>query len=283
MKKNIISIFFFLVLSTAMFAQNKYISLQYGYSAGMNSTFVTEANVVYSTTGSYTGTLSNKNLALGQGGTGALSFGCFLTNNVGFELAVSSFVSSDNKITLHEVHPLDAYSNVDYVIKANYRANSIAFAPSLIISTDIRQKYTLYNRCGLLLAYSTLTADNDNTATVRWDRSNMTLTKSFVGNIRLGFVAALGGTYQLNKKLTAFGELQVRALSFVPTKSTITKYVLNGEDNLSELSTSQKETVFKDEVNNAGTSLPSTQPSVDLKQTYSLSGVGLSVGLRYNL
>lgn len=59
------------------------------------------------------------------------------------------------------------------------------------------------------------------------------------GGIALGIKAAVGVEYPLTKFISIFGEIQARAISFSPKHGKVTKYTVDGVDQLSTLSTKQ--------------------------------------------
>jgi len=102
------------------------------------------------------------------------------------------------------------------------------------------------------------------------------------GKLNLGLDAAAGFRYGLGGGLNLYGELDYRTSSFMEDKWTLTKYSVNGVDQLGSLNTSQKETEFsKSYSSSASTSTGS--PSQALADKYPSSYFGLRVGIAYDL
>jgi hypothetical protein len=73
-------------------------------------------------------------------------------------------------------------------------------------------------------------------------------------------------------------EFDVINMSYAPTKGEVIEYIYNGEDRLSGLSTSDKETDFVDELS-SGSSYNSWEPRKELKQKYPFGSMEINVGI----
>jgi hypothetical protein len=88
-------------------------------------------------------------------------------------------------------------------------------------------------------------------------------------------MAGIGFSYKLNEKFGLFSEIKMNNLSYSPKWYRLKKETINGED-ITALR--QKNTEL---VNSYSTSY-SGESSVNIKEAFPFSSVGLSVGIKYN-
>jgi hypothetical protein len=101
------------------------------------------------------------------------------------------------------------------------------------------------------------------------------------GGIALGIKAAVGVEYPVTKLIAVFAEVQGRAISFAPKHGKITKYTVDGADQLSSLSTRSKTWDFVKSKDNSVT-IPNDQPNQYLRVSHSVSNAALVVGVGFN-
>jgi hypothetical protein len=283
MKKIVLSSLVILISVSSVWSQKMYLSIKSGYSLGIEPRYVMEQNINYASTIVYSGSINNESLSLGNGINSTIAYGYFFTNHLGMELGLSYLSGSSNTINQRTSMPIGDFPNLTVASTDIYKSTSFCFSPSLIIATDRTKKYSLYSRTGVLIATSTMV--NEQTITKSFigytstEEKNIALT----GDVRLGFTTSVGVAYQLSGKLTAFGELEMKSLSFVPSKGKTTRYTMDGEDKLSELSTSQREYKFYDGISNYSSGTDDSQSTYRLKSKYPLSSIGFNIGLRLSL
>ncbi|MEO8234221.1 MAG: outer membrane beta-barrel protein [Flavobacterium sp.] len=108
------------------------------------------------------------------------------------------------------------------------------------------------------------------------------------GGLAFGFHAGVGLNFGLTPKLSLFGELNMNNLSYAPEEGKLTKYNVNGVDQLPTLDISVKEYQYTDEnpyiiIGGGGTSPDPNQPYRAPKTSYSYSTIGINFGLKYSL
>lgn len=102
--------------------------------------------------------------------------------------------------------------------------------------------------------------------------------KKYDGSTGIGTKSILG--LELTKgNLGFFVQATMINMSYAPTKSEITKYVYNGQDELSSMTTYNKIIEFKDSIDPNAPYDPN-QPKQELKSYYPLSSLALSIGAR---
>ncbi|MFE3847209.1 outer membrane beta-barrel protein [Flavobacterium sp. LB3P45] len=107
-------------------------------------------------------------------------------------------------------------------------------------------------------------------------------------NATVGFLAALGTSYKLAKNLSAFGEVEYRNFTVHGKTKETTVYTVNGADALSTRTTAQIHSNYTDHLdsisnNSDFNTVDSTKPTDELSSYISISGVGLTLGLKYSL
>lgn len=109
-------------------------------------------------------------------------------------------------------------------------------------------------------------------------------------NPTVGFMASLGTSYKLATKLSAFAELEYRNFTVHGKTKETTEYQVNGVDRLNTLTTAQIHTNYVDSLNSNSNNqdtnavgFDSTRPMDELSSYISISGLGLTLGIRYDL
>ena len=109
-------------------------------------------------------------------------------------------------------------------------------------------------------------------------------------NPTLGFMSALGTSYKLGKNISAFAELEYRNFTVHGKTKETTEYTVNGTDALAGRSQAQIHSNYVDRLdvnsNNAATNpsgLNSAKPTDELSSYVGISGLGLTLGLKYSL
>ena len=102
----------------------------------------------------------------------------------------------------------------------------------------------------------------------------------YMGNVPLGFSAALGVTYNLNEKFSLYGEFDCNGINYSPKKYKLTKYSVNGVDELSTLPLRQTEIDFVKSFD-ASQSTSNDSPSKQLRQTFPFSNFEINIGASY--
>lgn len=216
--------------------------------------------------------------SLGVGMNYKLNLGYFFNKNLGFDLGLT--------LLKGPTQTLDSYlyeaANADMSTKAT--ATAIGFAPSLIYKLD----NGLYGRFGLATKIGGQTdIEVYNKAPRDADKYTVTTAKAEVnGKIPLGVTSALGYSYDINRNIAVFGEVEYLGISIKRNKFTYTEfdtsvYLNNGTiaapgvfsiDNLPP--GYEKETTYGDEYIG--------KPNTGLTSLSSYSSVAFNVGLKYS-
>jgi hypothetical protein len=105
------------------------------------------------------------------------------------------------------------------------------------------------------------------------------------GGLSFGMFLSGGYTKFVAKNLGISLELFSNLQNYVPRKGEITRYVVNGTDELSGLKKSQREFMISNEATYSSDNTPNDnwprKIAKDANLSYLLSGVGLQIGLHY--
>ncbi len=256
-----------LLLSATANAQT-YFNLGFGYGIGVAPGSYTFESTANSNGNSYTETTKSA-ISYGKGVQIVGAVGSMINQHVGVELGVSYLIGAKFK----EAHTFNSSTSI-----SQNSAKLIRLAPTVKLTTgnDVKP----YMKMGVSIGINPKIEQNvESTNSTSNDKSSQTILTR--GGIAIGFTGAVGVTAILNKYLSFFSELNIITQSWSPKKSTYTKYIENGIDQLGSFS-GNIETDYVSSVSSSDPTTPSS-PSKALKIFEPLSSVGLNVGLHIEL
>lgn len=251
-----------------LLAQNFYTSFNFGYAAPMAQQNVEEF-IDFEISPSLSGfTFEENKLSFGQGIQSKLGFGWRWTEQVSLELNLSYLLSKEFESTTE-----DNFSR-SWTLKGRI----FSLIPSLVYRAPIDDsKFEYYSRVGLIIGLAPSIVERIKIShPIQGEAAEMSL---FHGSQAIGFNGAMGVSLRINK-MVLFAEIDFRALSYSPTKKTLKESSVNGQSNIAIFSSSDKETVFLESL--GGGSDPNG-PQEALIESYSFSGIGLNIGVSYDL
>lgn len=105
--------------------------------------------------------------------------------------------------------------------------------------------------------------------------------RRYSGSFALGVKSAIGAEFTQGR-FVFYGQVTMIAMNYAPSKSEYTKYSLGGVDQLVNMTTSQKQTIYKTAITSGGTQDP-TLPSEQLKFYTPLNSISLNAGVMFKL
>ncbi|MGA2822003.1 MAG: outer membrane beta-barrel protein [Bacteroidales bacterium] len=259
------------VLANNLFAQGAYVNINAGYGLKMSSQNMPDYNMSNLTMDSTSSKLEQINASLGKGFNVEGAFGYMFTKNIGAELGISYLLGA-------KVKAKDTYmdgSTADYILSANM----LGINPSVVIAYGLN-KINPYAKFGLIIGFGSITYKEDHNETGSTEVRETKLN----GGTAFGLNAGAGVIFKLSKLLSLFGEIEMVNLSYSPAKGKLTKYTINGADQLPNLKTSEKEIDFVDQYTmDSKNPRPDSEPRQELKQKLPFGSVGLNIGLRIRL
>jgi hypothetical protein len=284
MKTNLILVAVLLLSAIQGTAQRFYVGANGGYAIPFLKQFITtnETNTTNSSSGSgSSSSTAEASKVYGNFGSGAnigITAGYFLTTNLAAELGYTYFMTGSIKAT---------YKSTDFNngTITNQNTQEITFNSSLYcFSGGIKYAYpqrfgTIYSRAGLLLAKSEITYDVNSTNSGSSPSSSRESSTTLSGPLYMGGYASLGFQKSITPVLSVFGEVTFQLLQFTPQKSAITKLNVNGQDQLSSLTTRDKEISYEESYTSSSTDPNS--PRKGIIQGMNFSSVGVKAGVIY--
>ncbi|WP_367756724.1 outer membrane beta-barrel protein [Flavobacterium sp. WC2430] len=225
--------------------------------------------------------------SFGEGFRTGLSIGYRFTDRLGVEMGVNYYAS--NSKTMVETISQDVT-----VLQAKGQVKALDLAPALVLYLGKVKGFEPYTKVGVIVPVSgkldiKTNAISNGAVIYRED--------VIKPNPTVGFLAALGTSYKISGKLAAFGEIEYRNFTVHGKDKEVTAYTYNGTDRLTlseghplYVTTAERYTNYSDHLdrnsNNQETNasgFDSSKPTDDLSSYISISGVGLTLGLRYSL
>jgi hypothetical protein len=173
----------------------------------------------------------------------------------------------------------------DYTTTPSYEYNEtitnetslFTITPSFVLFTDIG----LYGRAGVIFGIPFVnqlyTIEDGSTNQIIEGKQTIEEKIEFRGNIAFGFSGAVGMAVG-SDAIKFFIEADFNNLTWACSRSEITKYTVNGVDELPTMTTNQKVTNYVASYNNNVSSSPN-DPSTQLKAYMPLSAFGVKAGI----
>ncbi|NGY38935.1 outer membrane beta-barrel protein [Flavobacterium sp. XN-5] len=233
--------------------------------------------------------------SFGEGFRTGVTAGYRFNTRLGVEMGVNYYSSADKTM---------AQTTTDQIFVANgkpvYNFKSVGqitafdLAPALVLFLGEHAGFESYSKVGVIVPiHGDLEITTDAIAPTGV-ASPATVAVHSVDKVKpnptIGFMAALGTSYKLGKNISVFGELEYRNFTVHgKTKETI-EFTQNGQNALAGRTQAQIHTNYQDRLdtnsNNAATNpngLDSSKPMDELSSYVGISGLGLTLGLKYSL
>jgi hypothetical protein len=262
----------------------------------------------------YAGTLANNKLvsresvtgSFGQGFRSGITAGYRFSTRLGVEMAANYYISNE-KTMAQTTNRLASYNPqttvatyVDFTAQGEIKAFDLA--PAIVMFLGEAHGFEPYTKVGVIVPiHGTLDIKTDRTYTSFAGANQVAVTQAYSKdvvkpNATIGFMAALGTSYKLGKHISAFAELEYRNFTVHGKTKETTEYTENGVDKLNTTtafraaSTAATHTNYVDRLdtnsNNALTNpngVDTTKPMDELSSYVGISGLGLTLGLKYSL
>lgn len=233
--------------------------------------------------------------SFGQGFRTGFTAGYRFSTRVGVEMGVNYYSSNDktmaqtktDQIFISGGRPIFNFSSVGQI-------TAFDLAPALVLFLGEKNGFEPYTKVGVLLPVHGDLEITTNAVIPTGVASPATATlyqvDKVLPNPTVGFTATMGTTYKLGKKLSAFAELEYRNFTVHGKTKETTVYTINGQDALATKSKADIHTNYRDKLttssNNALTNpngLDKTKAMDELSSYVGISGLGMTIGLKYSL
>ncbi|MBS7254928.1 outer membrane beta-barrel protein [Flavobacterium branchiicola] len=235
--------------------------------------------------------------SFGQGFRTGIAAGYRFSVRLGVELGVNYYTSNDKKMAQTTsdlpITPAGVYS-----FKSVGQITAFDVAPALVMFLGEAHGFEPYTKVGVLVPiHGDLEITSDAYAPIAFSPTgvptafgNVHSVDKVKPNPTLGFTAAMGTSYKLGKHISAFAELEYRNFTVHGKTKETTDFTVNGNDALATRSTAQIHTNYRDGLdvnsNNALTNpngVNKDKPMDELSSYVGISGLGLTLGVKYSL
>lgn len=232
--------------------------------------------------------------SFGEGFRTGIAAGYRFNARVGVEMGVNYYSSTDKTMAQTTT---DQNSPTIYNFKSVGKITAFDVAPALVLFLGEHNGFEPYTKVGVIVpVHGDLEITTDATPPVGFNSATSTYVYGDVHSVdkvkpnpTLGFMATLGSSYKIGKNLSAFAELEYRNFTVHGKTKETTEFTVNGNDALATRNTSQIHTNYVDRLDaNSNNSLTNsntvtTSPKDELSSYVGISGLGLTLGLKYNL
>jgi hypothetical protein len=182
-----------------------------------------------------------------------------------------------------------AYSEVNSGVAENLHVESetsksraFLFTPMLkFMVYDRRRPVTPYFFAGPVLSKVNFSRDLKQYVEENGSVSTESRSTKFNGGISLGIRGGAGVNIKMNKKMSFFSEISFTGMNYYPKDSEITKYTVNGENNISSLTQNVLKTMYVNKVTTDSQHTPEeiNSPGKSLRFPVAMSSINLNVGV----
>lgn len=244
--------------------------------------------------------------SFGEGFRAGLTAGYRFSPRLGVEMGFNYF-SSNSKTMVKTVNKLAAPGPVFVTGEAEGKITAFDLAPAVVLFLGETKGFEPYTKVGVIVpVVGDLTIETNRTYTTSAGVTTAYAKDVVLPNPTVGFMAALGTSYKLGKNISLFAELEYRNFT-VHGKSKETKeYTENGVDKLytptsfrgdasysashvdyvEQLNSSSNNALFNPNTTTTTITTDTTRPNDamnDISSYVGISGLGLTLGLKYSL
>ncbi|MBK0370705.1 outer membrane beta-barrel protein [Flavobacterium agrisoli] len=240
--------------------------------------------------------------SFGEGFRTGITAGYRFNARLGVEMGINYYNSNDKTMaqTVSDVPyiPASGSNGPVYNFKSVGQITAWDLSPSLVLFLGEHKGFEPYTKVGVLVPiHGDLEITTDAVAPVGVNPStgapimaNVHSVDQVKPNPTVGFMAALGTSYKLGQHISVYGELEYRNFTVHGKTKETTEFTVNGTDALASRNTSQIHTNYRDRLdvnsNNDLTNpngIDTSRPKDELSSYVGISGLGLTLGLKYSL
>ena len=244
--------------------------------------------------------------SFGEGFRAGLTAGYRFNTRLGVEMAVNYYSSNDKTMaqTTDRLVKYDpATTAATYLsFAANGQITAFDVAPAIVLFLGEHKGFEPYTKVGVIVpVHGTLDIDTDRNYSTFVGTNKVANTDAYSKDVvkpnpTLGFMSALGTSYKLGKNISAYAELEYRNFTVHGKTKETEIYTENGVDKLNvntnyrQASYSAIHSNYVDRLNGSSNNpeynaagFDSTKPTDELSSYVGISGLGLTLGLKYSL
>ncbi|HSD07435.1 outer membrane beta-barrel protein [Flavobacterium sp.] len=263
----------------------------------------------------YAGTLANNKLisresvtgSFGEGFRSGITAGYRFSPRLGVELA-ANYYSSNSKTMAQTTNRLISYNPATspaatYVsFTAEGKIEAFDLAPSLVMFLGEAKGFEPYTKVGVIVpVHGTLEIETNRDYATFVGANQVANTEAYSKDVvkpnpTVGFMAAIGTSYKLGNHISAFAEIEYRNFTVHGKTKETKEYTENGVDKLNTSTSFRKasysaiHTDYVDRLDGNSnnetynpTGFDNSKPMNELSSYVGISGLGLTLGLKYSL
>jgi opacity protein-like surface antigen len=217
--------------------------------------------------------------SFGEGFRTSASVGYRFTDRLGLEMGINYYNSTDKTMVKRVDDGATTLRSVGQI-------TAFDLAPAIVFFLGEVKGFETYSKVGVIVpVHGDLTIETNAIAGAGVTVFSKDVIKP---NPTVGFQAALGTSYKLAKNLSAFAELEYRNFTVHGKDKETTEFSVNGVDRLNTRTTSQIHSNYSDRLdrnsNNAQfNTVDTSRPTDELSSYVGISGLGLTLGMKYSL
>ncbi|RTY99992.1 hypothetical protein EKM02_08810 [Flavobacterium sp. RSP49] len=217
--------------------------------------------------------------SFGEGFRTSGSVGYRFTDRLGLEMGINYYNSTDKTMVKRVDDGATTLRSVGQI-------TAFDLAPAIVFFLGEVKGFETYSKVGVIVpVHGDLTIETNAVAGAGVNVFSKDVIKP---NPTVGFQAALGTSYKLAKNLSAFAELEYRNFTVHGKDKETTEFTVNGLDRLNTRTTAQIHSNYSDRLdsnsNNAQfNTVDTSRPTDELSSYVGISGLGLTLGVKYSL
>ncbi|RTY70634.1 hypothetical protein EKL98_09405 [Flavobacterium bomense] len=217
--------------------------------------------------------------SFGEGFRTSGSVGYRFTDRLGLEMGINYYNSTDKTMVKRVDDGATTLRSVGQI-------TAFDLAPAIVFFLGEVKGFETYSKVGVIVpVHGDLTIETNAVAGAGVNVFSKDVIKP---NPTVGFQAALGTSYKLAKNLSAFAELEYRNFTVHGKDKETTEFTVNGVDRLNTRTISQIHSNYSDRLdsnsNNAQfNTVDTSRPTDELSSYVGISGLGLTLGVKYSL
>ena len=235
--------------------------------------------------------------SFGEGFRTGVSAGYRFTPRLGVEMAFN-YYTGNSKTMVETENRLVGAGPTFATGKAEGKIKAFDLAPAIVLFLGEAHGFEPYTKVGVIVpVHGNLTIETNRKYT-NSAGTTTTYSKDVVKpNPTVGFMAALGTSYKLGKNISLFGELEYRNFTVHGKSKEMEEYTENGVDKLNtatgfrpDASYSASHVNYVEQINTTSNNkstnaagFDNTKATDDISSYVGISGLGLTLGLKYSL
>ena len=241
--------------------------------------------------------------SFGEGFRSGLTAGYRFSTRLGVEMGINYYSSADKLMVETTNRLVPGTTNVFVTGDAVGKIRAWDLSPALVLFLGETKGFEPYTKVGVIVPiHGDLTIDTNREYYAVTPTTTTVMAKTYSEDVvkpnpTIGFMAAIGSSYKLGKKISLFAEIEYRNFTVHGDTKETTVFTENGVDKLHTPSTFRPDasysaihTNYVDKIDTNSNSkvtnaagFDSTKATDDISSFVGISGLGLTFGLKYSL